>query len=570
MINYELLEAINANKIMKKEEKINKALLLIEQLTNKKPVLKEIKSEPATKQVVDEAMKIVSKDVLAPKVVRDGLLKETVEKPIKRRFYAITDDFEKQAKRLLAFYNDMLTLHPELKSEASKIKRALGSIEQTFTNTEMFINENKKEEQLELDFENNAATNSNYKIQENTATTLVEEMGSSDPSFENWKKALHLYDTSSLESDINRHQSNGIKPTEEQDKALTQLFRGSKVTSRFIMRSDFGRWKTAATLANYNKDCKDFGKQKVDDLVSKVLNIYTPLLKEESTDTTISHKTFKYTDKNLEGRHLTKLVRALSDQDLEKYIQRINDREAILTVPTNESEIELFNDVVEFAVGKHNLVLTEDVRKGELVKVGDTVGNTVQGFNFKVLQVLDDKFKVQNTITGKVFETFAQNMYHPTLTEDIAGMTTASMAVVDGGLGIKPAERKKLKEEKKKVPQWSYYDNLNKDIKSNLEAGFFPSEVYRSALNEYEVESEEIKERVERVYSELVDSGKLRNTVGGSRFYKRPFNKRPLQEAYTSNGVSAGNGAVGILFRGRTKAKIISPKIILRKTGTNE
>ena len=65
--------------------------------------------------------------------------------------------------------------------------------------------------------------------------------------------------------------------------------------------------------------------------------------------------------------------------------------------------------------------------------------------------------------------------------------------------------------------------------------------MYRSALNEYEVESEEIKERVERVYSELVDSGKLRNTVSGSRFYKRPFNKRPLQEAYTSNGVSVGD-----------------------------
>lgn len=243
MINYELLEAINANKIMKKEEKIKKALLLIEQLTNKKPVLKEgvspnksdkfllyrkasnspspghgeylyasgsslvelfnnwiltmkqggygysgadleeqianfeknpVKfwstptsfyilkykkslSEPATKQVVTEAAKIVSKDVLAPKVVRDGLLKETVEKPIKRRFYAITDDFEKQAKRLLAFYNDMLVLHPELKSEASKIKRALGSIEQTFTNTEMFINENKQGEQLELDLKEDIA-----------------------------------------------------------------------------------------------------------------------------------------------------------------------------------------------------------------------------------------------------------------------------------------------------------------------------------------------------------------------------------------------------------------------------
>ena len=44
-----------------------------------------------------------------------------------------------------------------------------------------------------------------------------------------------------------------------------------------------------------------------------------------------------------------------------------------------------------------------------------------------------------------------------------------------------------------------------------------------------------------------------------------------------SNGVFSGviksiagraDGAVGILFRGRTKAKMVAPKIILRKTGS--
>jgi len=426
MINYELLEAINANKIMKKEEKIKKALLLIEQLTNKKPVLKEEKVEPVTKQVVEEAAKIVSKDVLAPKVVRDGLLKETVEKPIKRRFYAVTDDFEKQAKRLIAFYNDMLTLHPELKSEASKIKRALGSIEQTFTNTEMFINENKQGEQLELDFENNAATNSNYKIQENTDMTLVEEMGSSDPSFENWKKALHLYDTSSLESDINRHQSNGIKPTEEQDKALTQLFRGSKVSSRFIMRSDFGRWKTAATLANYNKDCKDFGKQKVDDLVNKVLNIYTPLLQEDVF----------YPEKP-KKRNFGENI----DLFIQKYVA-----DAFGNDPGGEpaGRGTTYNGESIRIVSIHNPEYcptpSEESKKVMKEELRELAGDLIEALATEFGLTYELYSTGWNSFTLWLSE---RDMKRIALTEDIAGMTTASMAVFDSGLGIKPASKKK-------------------------------------------------------------------------------------------------------------------------------
>lgn len=207
---------------MKKEEKINKALLLIEQLTNKKPVLKE-KTEPVTKQVVDEAMRIVSKDVLAPKVVRDGLLKETIEKPIKRRFYAVTDDFEKQAKRLITFYNDMLTLHPELKPEVNKIKRALGSIEQTFTNTEMFINENKKEEQLELDFEKEET------LQEDVAGMTTGSMAVVD-------------------------SGPGIKPSERKKKKLQEAYNNSVVSVGDTVDTRFGK---LVVLAN-----PQFGRSK--------------------------------------------------------------------------------------------------------------------------------------------------------------------------------------------------------------------------------------------------------------------------------------------------------------------
>jgi hypothetical protein len=44
------------------------------------------------------------------------------------------------------------------------------------------------------------------------------------------------------------------------------------------------------------------------------------------------------------------------------------------------------------------------------IKVGDIVGNTVQGFDFKVLAIQDDKMKVKNTITGKESITDIDNM----------------------------------------------------------------------------------------------------------------------------------------------------------------
>jgi hypothetical protein len=47
----------------------------------------------------------------------------------------------------------------------------------------------------------------------------------------------------------------------------------------------------------------------------------------------------------------------------------------------------------------------------EEIKVGDIIGNTVQGFNFKVKEIKNNTYIVQNTKTGKTIETTKDNMY---------------------------------------------------------------------------------------------------------------------------------------------------------------
>jgi hypothetical protein len=45
------------------------------------------------------------------------------------------------------------------------------------------------------------------------------------------------------------------------------------------------------------------------------------------------------------------------------------------------------------------------------IKVGDMIGNTVQGFDHKVLAIQGDHYIVQDTVTGKKMKTFRDNMY---------------------------------------------------------------------------------------------------------------------------------------------------------------
>lgn len=48
------------------------------------------------------------------------------------------------------------------------------------------------------------------------------------------------------------------------------------------------------------------------------------------------------------------------------------------------------------------------------MQVGDIVGNTVQGFNFEVIEIIPETFynlKVKNLKTGEVILTHKDNMY---------------------------------------------------------------------------------------------------------------------------------------------------------------
>jgi len=65
---------------------------------------------------------------------------------------------------------------------------------------------------------------------------------------------------------------------------------------------------------------------------------------------------FTYTDKNIEGRHATKLIRATGENGLGKYVERLSDKEVKITVPSDEKESEELLDIVEFCVGRNNLV----------------------------------------------------------------------------------------------------------------------------------------------------------------------------------------------------------------------
>jgi len=44
-------------------------------------------------------------------------------------------------------------------------------------------------------------------------------------------------------------------------------------------------------------------------------------------------------------------------------------------------------------------------------KVGDIIGNTVQGFTFKVLSINGNYVMVENIITNQILNTYSDNMY---------------------------------------------------------------------------------------------------------------------------------------------------------------
>ena len=65
-------------------------------------------------------------------------------------------------------------------------------------------------------------------------------------------------------------------------------------------------------------------------------------------------------------------------------------------------------------------------------KVGDLVGNTVQGFDNKLLAIQGDHYIVQNIVTGKKMKTFRDNMHKPTNIKEGLGneiMTLEAMLI---------------------------------------------------------------------------------------------------------------------------------------------
>lgn len=86
-----------------------KEIILLENLTGKKVILKE----------------------------------EEVTRQIKKQFYGVTADFERESKRLINFFDKNVPLHPDLKSLSTRIKRSLQGIENTFEATEQYLDSGK-------------------------------------------------------------------------------------------------------------------------------------------------------------------------------------------------------------------------------------------------------------------------------------------------------------------------------------------------------------------------------------------------------------------------------------------
>ena len=48
---------------------------------------------------------------------------------------------------------------------------------------------------------------------------------------------------------------------------------------------------------------------------------------------------------------------------------------------------------------------------GTPIKIGDIIGNTVNGFDFELLAIEQEFYKVKNILTGKIMRIYSTNMY---------------------------------------------------------------------------------------------------------------------------------------------------------------
>lgn len=106
----------------------------------------------------------------------------------------------------------------------------------------------------------------------------------------------------------------------------------------------------------------------------------------------------------------------LKDGETWKVIKLTNNG-GVLAAPFGKTKDSYISIAIEFPahILKNEVVSLNEAKSS--IKVGDIVGNTVQGFNFKVLAINGDKLEVEDTRTGKKMTTHIDNMYLSTVNE---------------------------------------------------------------------------------------------------------------------------------------------------------
>lgn len=108
----------------------------------------------SSKALIEKLETITNKKVI--------LKEEEITRQIKKQFYGVTADLEREAKRVINFYERSVPLHPDLKSVLIRVKRSLQGMENAFMLTEAYLNSDKGQEliknQPELAFPENSST----------------------------------------------------------------------------------------------------------------------------------------------------------------------------------------------------------------------------------------------------------------------------------------------------------------------------------------------------------------------------------------------------------------------------
>jgi len=109
------------------------------------------------------------------------------------------------------------------------------------------------------------------------------------------------------------------------------------------------------------------------------------------------------------------------------YKEEVEDYDGVEDYMQSNMGTEEFNSLADWWITNvKESVVNEAGAKGD-IKVGDIVGNTVQGFYFKVLEIKKDKLVVLNMDTNKKIETYIDNMYKPSKAFVAEGRGTSSL-----------------------------------------------------------------------------------------------------------------------------------------------